>query len=613
MAPRPEEAYIPLTQSDGADAPWPARPTPPARRLRCALTARHALAAFALLVVLALVAHSSSAVPDFSAPFKAYWEATGLSVSNSNETVGEVVKPQELAAEVGSNATFPSTSSSHTSSSARFSSLAASTPSSAPRARQRFLLPTTIGEQESRAHVHLFQLASLAHALNRTLVLPRVNRARFSSCGAASFEALHAPEAFARETAGVLRLQKEEDEAAAPWLQRDFEAWLAEQPEDDKPAARAVALSYAMPQRPPPPAMGRFVFNDRIYPEVGIAPCLDKAAMDWADREPMARYEEVGPDREGILTDLRAFDEQDGEGGVEVLLVEYNLRGALWNDVAVRARSSGALERAFAYRQEWHNVAEAALQVMSGAGGTGAVVGVHWRQETVEPDNLPSCGQSLVTALEAAQVAHPGAQGVYLATDFPLEALAGAPARLAAVAEGEGAGLRPPISAATFSREGLHAHSDTFSRYLTRTHVAAMEGFLSSFSSRAAVPPANLTLHTFESLQRALVRANPSMKEWTHHPAARNIVDLLVLEQADVFLAGFSRGTGHPPNEPERTVCARRSNWTMRIQRARSRKWVEQKREGEGGEGNEEKKGRRLRNVLANWSGEGRVKGLTQQ
>ncbi|KAF8173914.1 hypothetical protein BJ912DRAFT_931774 [Pholiota molesta] len=45
----------------------------------------------------------------------------------------------------------------------------------------RFLLPLRIAEQESKARIHLAQLALLARALNRTLVLPNVGRSKESS------------------------------------------------------------------------------------------------------------------------------------------------------------------------------------------------------------------------------------------------------------------------------------------------------------------------------------------------------------------------------------------------------------------------------------------------
>ncbi|GAA6015307.1 hypothetical protein JCM10207_008943 [Rhodosporidiobolus poonsookiae] len=529
-----------------------ALPATPSRRFT--FTSRHALYAFALLLLLTLVTHSSSSVRALS-PFP----------SSSPSSIDQT----RLAIQA-LRASCPSSNSSG------FSSSPLDPSPAAEPVRQRFLVPVIIGEQESRAQIHLLQLVELASRLNRTLVLPRARGSRFSTCGTVSFEALYSPSTFAAET------------SSAPILQRDFELWLAHRPAPV--SARSVALAYAMPTRPPPPAMGRFVFNDRLEPDHGGAPCLDHCRLEYGLRDPLVRYEGVQPATGEILADLAAFDAEDG-GGVEVLLLEYNLRGALFPEIVNAPSSAATLERAFAYRQEWYDVARAALQLMSREGG--AVVGVHWRQESVDVGALEQCGASLVGAVLEAKKQYGDVKGVYLATDFPLEALPGAPSRQmelkthrvdeAVSAAVDGAAADTPADEAlnepsrttnTAALSSLHAHSDTFSRMLTPTHLSAMSSFLTSFSTYAASPPASLTLHTFSSLLPSLLSSYPHLAPWLTHPAARNTVDLLVLEEAEVFLAGFSRS-----GQQERGVCARRSNWTLRVQRARSRAWREQERE----------------------------------
>ncbi|KAJ6512643.1 hypothetical protein C8R45DRAFT_1152514, partial [Mycena sanguinolenta] len=46
----------------------------------------------------------------------------------------------------------------------------------------RFLLPLRIGEQESKARIHLMEIAQLAKSLNRILVLPNVGKSRIGAC-----------------------------------------------------------------------------------------------------------------------------------------------------------------------------------------------------------------------------------------------------------------------------------------------------------------------------------------------------------------------------------------------------------------------------------------------
>ncbi|KAF7374334.1 Indoleamine 2,3-dioxygenase [Mycena sanguinolenta] len=52
----------------------------------------------------------------------------------------------------------------------------------------RFLLPLRIGEQESKARIHLMEIMQLAQRLNRTLVLPNVGKSRVGACFKFSLE-----------------------------------------------------------------------------------------------------------------------------------------------------------------------------------------------------------------------------------------------------------------------------------------------------------------------------------------------------------------------------------------------------------------------------------------
>lgn len=71
-------------------------------------------------------------------------------------------------------------------------------PPSCPPSGCRFLVAARIGEQESKAMQHLYQLGLLARSLNRTLVLPNVDRARFGSCQAHPFEFYYQADALER-------------------------------------------------------------------------------------------------------------------------------------------------------------------------------------------------------------------------------------------------------------------------------------------------------------------------------------------------------------------------------------------------------------------------------
>ncbi|GAA5898035.1 hypothetical protein JCM6882_003312 [Rhodosporidiobolus microsporus] len=482
----------------------------------------------------------------------------------------------------------------------------------------RFLVPTTIGEQESRAQHHLLQLASLAHSLNRTLVLPRAYSSRFSTCGTHSFDFFYAPPAFAAATA-----------PASSITQREFERWLANKPG----TVGAQAVRLAIPTKNDDgfeanATLGRFMPDpsgtdgNLIFGGKPLMPCLDAEKLDLRGRAPLVRFEPWRFAAQRLLDDLRVLDEQEG---AEVLLVHYNLRGPLFQGVerdAMRGGESGrGLESAFEYQREWREVAEEVVGLMmGGAGGGGAAVGVHWRTETLEAERLSVCGASLVGALEKVRAAQPDVEAVYLASDFPIETLKEAPSHRAGVG---GAGGAVEGESAIVA-----AHSDTLSELLTPAHSAAMSSFLRAFSSSpspsiTAPATTNLTLHTFSSLLPSLLthlrapRPSPlpslsHLARYASSAPARSIIDLLVLQRLEVFLAGFSISGGAKlvDEQSGRGVCGKRSNWTRRVGRGREGRWDAQEKEGGEGEGVGEGEGRRLRNVVGTWSAEGTVEGV---
>ncbi|GAA5898029.1 hypothetical protein JCM6882_003310 [Rhodosporidiobolus microsporus] len=435
----------------------------------------------------------------------------------------------------------------------------------------RFLVPNKIGEQESRAHFHLLQLAALAHSLNRTLVLPHARSSRFATCGNRPFDFLYSFSSFAAATS-----------PASSVLQADFERWL-----DDRSTPVKTQVLRLATAREDSPDDGHFV-RDASYDSNTLKHCFSPSQLSFTPRSPLMRLEPWKFDGKRLVADLRTLD---AEENADVLLLHYDLRGPLFPKVRSAALSTTgekSIERAFAYREEWEEVADGVLEMMGG----GAVVGVHWRTESLEAERLGVCGESLERALLAIKKAQPDVEAVYLASDFPIESLEGSPSR----------------HGAPSSPSSVTAHSDTLSKQLTPAHFTAMSSFLTSFSTSSSA--ASLTLHTFTSLLPSLLRTHPALARYSNSPAAHSIVDLLVLERTEVFLAGFS-SRGIEKEDRGRGVCARRSNWTLRVERAREERWKEQIRredesEGvvfeEGGQG-----GRRLRNVMGVWTAEGRV------
>lgn len=360
--------------------------------------------------------------------------------------------------------------------------------------------------------------------------------------------------------------------------------------------ARAVRMTVPMDNETAPDVMGKLV-PDLTGGGKEFAPCLDESALDFGGREPLAVWELREFDSLPLLDDLRILDEQDP---VDVLLVNYNLRGPLF---ALPSRSSDV--KPFEYQSEWHSIADLVLEAM---GGT-AAVGVHWRTESLEAERLETCGTVLEDALLQVQEGSTDIKGVYLASDFPIETLAGSPSRLAAAIVELSSSSSPdsPFPSPSIlphdseDIQPITAHSDTLTKYLTPSHFSAMTSFLSSYASHICpLPP----LHTYASLLPSLLFRAPSLTHWLTNDAARAIVDQLVLQRTEVFLAGYPT-RGSEMEYKGRGSCGKHSNWTGRVMRARKDEWNRQKKVGVQGEGE-----RRLRNVMGWWSAEGTVDGV---
>ncbi|BGO91493.1 hypothetical protein NBRC10512_003154 [Rhodotorula toruloides] len=427
----------------------------------------------------------------------------------------------------------------------------------------RFLVPIAIGEQESRAQLHLIQLVHLSVALNRTLVLPRAYSSRFSSCGHQSFDFFYSVPPFLQE---IDRL------GGNAVVQRDFERWLDGQ--DERRTAQRVRLQVE----------GQYGATStggalELDPDAAAAEgqsCLPEEKLDFDGRERLWAVETLHGTNSIVVESLIDLENRISS---DILLMNYNLRTPLFH-----SKNPIDIDAAFHYQHEWHDLASRVLDA------AGPAVGVHWRTESIEPAILESCGGGLVDALLALKAGNPAIQTVYIATDYPLETLPGAPS--SAAHEGRLDEDDEPV-----------AHSDTLTRFLTTAHREAMSSFLHAFETLAA--PHGIQLATYRSLVHSLSSSfPPSLASWASNPAAPAIVSQLVLRQTDYFLAGLpdTRRT----KAEGKTACAKNSNWTNRVVRARSRTWDEQ----HGGQGvitQDGEEARELRNIAGRWKTDGSV------
>ncbi|GJN94323.1 hypothetical protein Rhopal_007397-T1 [Rhodotorula paludigena] len=411
-------------------------------------------------------------------------------------------------------------------------------------------------EQESRAQHHLVQLAVLARTLNLTLVLPPLASSRFSHCGATSFDELYSLATFEREN-GVRAIPD-----------RDFDAWRASLP------TRALgAQALVITQSPGPGESYAFV---PLGSTSDYAPsrCLNQTGLSYARRPPL-RYRLSWRGGPRLLDDLRALDVQLVSEGVDVLVVSYAARTLELSD-----RSDAELDRSFVYAPAWQALARAALEQM----GSGVTVGVHWRTEGIEPARLEACAEGLVASL-LEMGRNEGVTNVYLATDYPLEALEGYAEVFGADAAGSNGGAPDGPARNDHHRLALgpvRSHSDTL--HPSAAHDAAMSAFLVALGTLSR--SVGLSLATFHSLAPSL----PDPRGLASHRSAASIVSQLVLRQTEIFVAGLD---GAGAEKQGREECARRSSWTYRVTTAR--------REAlEAGEG-------RVREELRQWSTDGRA------
>lgn len=186
----------------------------------------------------------------------------------------------------------------------------------------------------------------------------------------------------------------------------------------------------------------------------------------------------------------------------------------------------------FEYAERWRELGREVAE------GLSPYVAVHWRVETLDPAILPACSDALVDALAQLVQTHPSLHTVYLATDYPIEA------------------LQSPAPSAN-----LPAHSLTFTRQLTPLHHAAFRAFLATLATR--LPALRLTTLAQEQAHARAAGAGLALDGdvGALDPALVGIVDKLVAGRAEVFVAGAPEAGGRQ--------CAKASSFTLNILRER--------------------------------------------
>ncbi|GAA5891340.1 hypothetical protein JCM6882_004662 [Rhodosporidiobolus microsporus] len=398
----------------------------------------------------------------------------------------------------------------------------------------QFLVPAWLGEQETKAQQHLYQLGLLALALNRTLVLPNVSKSRLGCCYKNPFDFYYSPSSLT-----ALGIPTISQDAFVAWTQR----------RDPPPSAQVVSMVNAKATY----TAGAIEIDSSSDPHLVPAKpsrnlCLraPRTKLDFTGHSPLAIYPPEGfhksEDRrlgfgESVINTLRSKEVGSKSSRAssslraayalpDVLAFNYELRFPILSpalaasfaapslpspsssssndDLALTSPDEQEQEQDrlvrpeplpfahFPYAPTWQSLGAHLASSLS------PFIAIHWRTETLTPANLAPCAQSLLAKLLALKAAHPSLQNVYLATDYPIEALDASFALPSPDGESAGAAL---------------AHSGTFAKVVTEQHHAAMRRFLRTFDKQAK---GKLRLTTFAREANSL-RLPPALAEQLHN------------------------------------------------------------------------------------------------
>ncbi|KAA1124194.1 hypothetical protein PGTUg99_003755 [Puccinia graminis f. sp. tritici] len=105
-----------------------------------------------------------------------------------------------------------------------------------------------------------------------------------------------------------------------------------------------------------------------------------------------------------------------------------------------------------------------------------AIVGVHWRQESLQITKLPRCASSLLLTLDSLKNSYPSLEAAHLSTDYLIKQVLNDHTRMGGQT----------------SNKEMKAHSGTFYKLITPDHHSMMRNLLSH--------PISLKLFIFNTL-----------------------------------------------------------------------------------------------------------------
>lgn len=347
-----------------------------------------------------------------------------------------------------------------------------------------------IGEQESKAIRHVYQLGLLALKTNRTLVLPPMWKSRFGTCYRNPFSYYYHDKALSRY--GIPSTTFE-----------SFQSWTSLR--FTRPAARIYEVLSSI---------GEQHRSSRVLQHIAISESIDNISKGKRnhclnDKAPRVTFGSSAISiyplemkwhlkqaaAVGLANDLVTLLKEESE---DVVAVTWELRYPLFP-----VSANLHLE----YAPRWAELA----QLM--ANNIAPFIAIHWRMETVPVRHMQACAFGLVSTITSIlhrnlESSFDGAQGdittVYLATDYPLEGVAAV------------------------------AHSGTF-KDVNEAHHSAVNILKNAFSAGGLLSSLQLTSLGNE-ISRNKHKSVPHYQEMD--PGLKGILDKMVVSRADWFIGG---------------------------------------------------------------------------
>ncbi|KAF8625240.1 hypothetical protein AX17_006906 [Amanita inopinata Kibby_2008] len=386
----------------------------------------------------------------------------------------------------------------------------------------RFLLPYRVAEQESKARLHFSQLVHLARALNRTLILPNVGKSRMGVCFGWDFEVYY-------DISGL-------DELGVQYARLDvLKAWI-----DDR-ASRRHSTSGQLLFLEEKSDFSSITDDRHLREDFNVRKIDNESLLDSGCFKSRFQNLLIKSDSVTVITipspmktatteiatklintlhgntRLHSFkaprsDNSDTDVGAsmsedpDILVINWDLRHSVFLAPVFDVRYSPRL-----------------IDLASKLAPPGPYLAVHWRMETIEPDNLPQCAYALVDTL--VNILHdPSISGdiaaVWLASDVPF-----------------------------LLQSNMAAKSGTL-KVLTASHQEAIEIVRAAFALDGGLT--DWRLHTLEQALSDRYTHDGYHADWLDDSGVRGILDKIITAQAALFVGGTRR-------------CSRISSYTKQI------------------------------------------------